>query len=127
MQKCTCDACSYFYLQIRINRSFAFIPFGASMRALRGMILVIFIHEVAIVVNGFIPVALKAFHKKIFLGKELHFKNPSVLQVYISVLMSCNLALLSCLEFIDGRVCNQNWVLRFCLLYPEKRFLKVFG
>lgn len=53
--------------------SFAFIPFWASMRALRGMILVIFIHGVAIVVSGFIPVALKAFHKKNFLGKDLHF------------------------------------------------------
>ena len=44
--------------------SLAFIPFWASMKGLRGM-LVIFIHEVVIVVSVCIPVAyaLKAFQK----------------------------------------------------------------
>jgi len=50
--------------------------------------------------------------------------NSSVLQACISMLVMCNLALLSCLEFIDGMFCNQ---LRFCLLCPEKIFGKVFG
>lgn len=62
-----------------------------------------------------------------FLWRRNDILNSYVLQVCISMLVMCNLALLFCLEFIDGRFCNQNWVLRFCLLYPEKIFGKVFG
>lgn len=49
-----------------------------------------------------------------------------MLQVCISTLAICNLPLLSCLEFIDEGFRNQNWVLKFCLLYSEMMFGKVF-
>lgn len=62
-----------------------------------------------------------------FLWRRNYILNLYALQVCISMLVMCNLALLSCLEFIDGRFYNQNCVLMFCLLYPEKRFGKVFG
>lgn len=56
MQKCTHDVCTYFYLQIRMNVPLAFVPFWA-LRGLRGMMLLIFIHEVLIVVNVCLAVA----------------------------------------------------------------------
>lgn len=57
--------------------------------------------------------------------KELHSKFI-VLHVCISTLAFCILALFSCLEFIDERFSNQNWLLKFYLLYSEKIFDKEF-